>query len=340
MSCEAASILSFMRSVCPRRRAILKGSARVALIAMLPWPAAARAQAADRTIAFVDIDRPGARESFERMRRALAARRLPGRFGVELRFVATDQTDAAALAALPGVLASLAPAAVIATSVPTAKVVASTGIPAVFFGRGDPVQQGLVRSRQKPGGSMTGYSAMPPPVEKMLELIADAFPASREIGVLADAQFFEIFPDLAPLEAAARALGQRMRWLRLDALGDIERAAHAMKRCDALAVTYCAVAFLHSEALARAINTLRIPAVYASTRNVRDGGLLGFEPDVRDAADSFARQLEAILSGVPAGDIPVERPRLYRLSLNAATARATGIRIAPSVVKRADLVVA
>ena len=100
------------------------------------------------------------------------------------------------------------------------------------------------------------------------------------------------------------------------------------------------VAFLHSQSLARGINTLRIPALYASTRNVRDGGLLGFEPDVTDAADSFARQLEAILSGVPAGDIPVERPRIYRLSLNAATARATGIRIAASVVKRADLVIA
>lgn len=329
-----------MRSVCPRRRAILAAAAGATALAALPWHARARAPQAERTIAFVDIDRPGARESFERMRRALAARRLPERFGVELRFVATDQTDAAALAALPGVLASLAPAAVIATSVPAAKVVASTGIPAVFFARGDPVQLGLVRSRQKPGAGMTGYFAPPPMMEKLLELAADAFPGRREVGVIVDRQFLEFFADRAAVEAAAHGLRMRVRVLRLDALGEIARVTPAMKQCEALVLPYTVVPFLHSEALARHVNGLRIPAVYASTRNVRDGGLLGFEPDVRDAADSFARQLEAILSGVRAGDIPVERPRLYRLSLNAATARATGIRVAASVVKRADLVIA
>lgn len=328
-----------MRSVCPRRRAILTAAAGAAALAALPWPARARAPQAQRTIAFVDIDRPGARESFERMRYALAARRLPERFGVTLRFVATDQGDPAALAALPDVLESLAPAAVIATSLPTAKVVASTGIPAVFFARGDPVRLGLVRSRQKPGASMTGYSAMPPLMEKMLELVADAFPGRREVGVIVDRPFLEFFADRTAVEAAARGLGMRVRVLQMDALDEIGRVTPSMKQCEALVLPYTVVPFLHSEALARHVNGLRIPAVYASTRNVRDGGLLGFEPDVRDAADSFARQLEAILSGVPAGDIPVERPRIYRLSLNAATARATGIRVAASVVKRADLVI-
>lgn len=315
---------------------------RAALAAIAARPALALSEPAtpaQRLIAFVDIVLPYARQGYERMQRTIAERGLPARFGAQLRFVPTNQTDPKSLAALPDTIRALRPAAIVATSVPTARAVRELGIPAVFFSRGDPVALGLVNSFRRPGGNLTGYAAIPPSVDKMLEILADAFPRLREIGVVIDRYFPGLLAGDAALHAAARSRGMRLHVLQADSLEDLRAlTSRSMARLNGLVVTYGVVPFLHSAPVVELINSLGIPAIYGSSRNVRDGGLIGFEADIAEAADSFGRQLEAILGGTRAGDIPVERPRIYRLSVNLGAARKAGLRVSPAFLKRADIV--
>jgi putative ABC transport system substrate-binding protein len=56
---------------------------------------------------------------------------------------------------------------------------ATTSIPIVLLGVGDPVAEGLVASLAHPGGNITGLSAFTPElIGKRLELLKQAVPGS------------------------------------------------------------------------------------------------------------------------------------------------------------------
>jgi len=81
----------------------------------------------------------------------------------------------------------------------------------------------------------------------------------------------------------------------------------------------------------------RLPAVYASMEF--NGGLVVYGvnyPDQYRRAASFA---DRIFKGTPPGDLPVERPTKFELTINLRTARALGLTIPPSLLQRADQVI-
>jgi ABC-type uncharacterized transport system substrate-binding protein len=62
---------------------------------------------------------------------------------------------------------------------------ATTSVPVVFTGVGDPVADGLVTSLARPGGNVTGLSLFSPElVGKLLELAKEVVPAVRRVALL------------------------------------------------------------------------------------------------------------------------------------------------------------
>jgi putative ABC transport system substrate-binding protein len=323
------------------RRAVLGrglGLAASMLIGAQVW---ARPQTAPRRIvAYLDIDRPGAREAYARFLRAVDERQLRDRFGIDPMFVAVDQTSPAEVAALPARIRELRPFALVATSLPTIGVARDLGISTVFFCPPDPVSTGFVQSLRRPGGTMTGYTGRLGMVDKMLEALADGFPRAKAVAVLVDGVYARTVTSEAEIRRIAREQHVEAEVVRIDTLDLWERfASRELARFDALAIPYTVVPFLHGDRMIGEINRRRVPALFQSTRLVRAGGLMGVEADVSEGSAVFARQIEAIARGVPPGEIPVERARLFRLSLNLATARASGLRFPASLIKRADLIV-
>jgi putative tryptophan/tyrosine transport system substrate-binding protein len=100
--------------------------------------------------------------------------------------------------------------AVIVTVNTTAAVpakAATTTIPIVFVGGGDPVALGLVTSLNRPGGNITGFSTFTGELSpKRLQLLRELIPNAAVFGVLADPANPFTPSLIADLQVAARTL--------------------------------------------------------------------------------------------------------------------------------------
>jgi putative ABC transport system substrate-binding protein len=100
---------------------------------------------------------------------------------------------------------------------------ATSTVPVVMAASGDPVGTGLVTSLSRPGGNITGLSAIVGELApKRLELVREIVPALGRIAVLANTSNDAVRGDWAVIETAARSLGVQSQLLDLrksDALG-------------------------------------------------------------------------------------------------------------------------
>ena len=135
---------------------------------------------------------------------------------------------------------------IVTRGTPAAKAVknATSTVPVVMMASGDPVGVGLVTSLARPGGNITGLSAIVGELSpKRLELIREIVPGLARIAVLANTSNDAVRRDWARIETAARSLGVQSQLLDLresDALGPTFDDASA-RRADALVVVIDAI---------------------------------------------------------------------------------------------------
>ena len=90
------------------------------------------------------------------------------------------------------------------------------------------------------------------------------------------------------------------------------------------------------DALAKLAAKHRLPAIYNRREFAEAGGLLAYGPDFSDNYRRAATYVDRILKGAKPGDLPVEQPVKFELSINLKTAKALGIAIPESLMRRAD----
>jgi putative ABC transport system substrate-binding protein len=218
----------------------------------------------------------------------------------------------------------------------------SKGIPVVFGFSGDPVEAKLVKSLARPDTNFTGITYLASAlVGKRIEFLKEALPGIQRIGILARPQHPGEPVERMASEEAARQLGLAVSYFPITAVAQIEPAFTGMReaKCDALVVFPDAIMYRNRELISQLAAVARLPAVSGWSSFADSGLLFNYGPNLRDIYRSLASYVDRILRGAAPGNLPVDLPRSIELVVNLRTARALGIKIAQSVLVRADRVI-
>ena len=215
-------------------------------------------------------------------------------------------------------------------------------IPIVMVYVFDPVRDGLVASLGRPGGNVTGLTAVVSLglVGKRLELLKEVVPTTSRVAVLSDAYPIDA-ADWNDMQAAARVLALRLLSLGVGSPNEFEAAFASMtrERASALLVLPFPLSYAHPGRIADLAATNRLPAVYPFRESVEAGGLMAYAANAPDMFRRAAYFVDKILKGAKPADLPVEQPTKFELVINLKTAKALGLTIPPSLLQRADQVI-
>jgi len=225
-------------------------------------------------------------------------------------------------------LVNLQPDVILAHGTPVAAALQreTRTIPIVFVTVADPVGDGFVAS-----------------LGKLLELLTEIAPNVKRAAIMFN-------PDTAPgggsyylhaFEVAARLL--KVEPIASPVHGDaqIEQAitSHGREPRGGLVVMGDPFMLVHRAPTILQAARNNVPAVYFNAAFVKDGGLLSYGPDIGDIFRRAAPYVDRILRGAKPGELPVQVPTKFEMSVNVKTAKALGLAVPPSILLRADEVI-
>jgi putative ABC transport system substrate-binding protein len=219
---------------------------------------------------------------------------------------------------------------------------ATSTIPIVFTGGGDPVKYGLVASLARPGGNATGAINFSPVVTaKRLELLRQLLPAGSTIAVLINPTDPNNEAVLREVQEAARALGQPIHVENAGSERDFDAAFAEIKQHQDSALFVIADP-LYTSRRARLVALAEenaIPASYAFREFPLAGGLMSYGADLLDVHRQAGVYTGRILKGAKPADLPVQQPTKFNLVINRKTANSLRLEIPPKILALADEVI-
>jgi putative ABC transport system substrate-binding protein len=216
---------------------------------------------------------------------------------------------------------------------------ASSSIPVVMAGIGDPVGAGVVTSLARPGGRVTGLTLMAPELAaKRLELARETLPGLARVAILWNPNNASVALRFRETAAAAGVMGLRLDSIEARQPGDLGKGVQAAARAGAKALLTTEDQFMsaHLAEIMRLAMRHRMPAISGLREYADAGGLMSYGPNQLDLWRRAAWYVDRILAGAKPADLPVEQPTRFELVINLKTAKALDLTIPPSVLARAD----
>ncbi|MFL6796614.1 MAG: ABC transporter substrate-binding protein [Xanthobacteraceae bacterium] len=219
---------------------------------------------------------------------------------------------------------------------------ASSTIPIVFTGGGDPVKLGLVASLARPGGTATGVVNISTEVTaKRLELLREMVPNAITIAVLLNPTIPQADEQLREIEHAARATAQRTHVVNASTERDLDAAFAdiAQQRVGALFVAGDPFFTSRRARLVALAAQNAIPASYSFRDFPLAGGLMSYGADLLDVHRQAGLYAGRILKGTKPADLPVLQPTKFDFVMNLKTARNLGLDVPSKLLAIADEVI-
>ena len=218
---------------------------------------------------------------------------------------------------------------------------ATTSIPIVMGGVGDPVRAGFITSLSRPGRNITGVSLLNQELwPKRLELIKEVVPGATRVAVVSapDPQHAE---SLKLLLTAAPRFGLELRNVLVRNQGDLDPIFTEIGRgrADAILVQPSPDIDEWRSRIAQLAEKHHLPSMFALRQYTDAGGLMSYGADLFGLQRNVAAYVDKILKGAKPGDLPVEQPTKFELVINLKTAKALGLKIPQSLLSRADQVI-
>jgi putative ABC transport system substrate-binding protein len=242
-------------------------------------------------------------------------------------------------------LVSSAPDLIVASSTPVLLALkqATRTIPIVICLVNDPVRQGLVASRARPGGNITGFTFLDfPIIGKWLEMLKEIAPGVSRIT-------FMFSPPTAPWSPfflrefgpAPASLAVELSETPVHDDAEIEATVTAFAREPGAGLIVAPDPFMntHRRLVMALAERYRLPAIYGFRKYVTEGGLMSYGPDTADIVQRSASYVDRILKGEKPANLPVQNPTKYELAVNLKTAKALGLKIPDRLLALADEVI-
>jgi len=219
---------------------------------------------------------------------------------------------------------------------------ATPTIPIIFVSGDDPVQSGLVRSLNEPGGNVTGVvffnSAL---AAKRIEILHELLPSASVIAYLVNPNGPNAAQETNDVLTAASKLGLTIHVLDASTEREIDETQTKLSQLHASALLTQADPFLGGQrariiALA-ARNAL--PVFGSIPEYVNEGAVISYSTSNRDAYRQASIYVARVLKGESPANLPVTQPTKFELTINLNAAKALGLTVPPSLIARADEVI-
>jgi putative ABC transport system substrate-binding protein len=217
---------------------------------------------------------------------------------------------------------------------------ATATVPIVFAGGGDPVQEGLVASLNRPGSNVTGIVFLTGLLgAKRLELLRQLAPKATVVALLVQRDTPQSKAERIELEAAAQGIVQQLLVLEASSDQDLETAFAIMAARGVGALLAGSGPFLysHRERIVMLAAHYKLPATYSEV--ALDGGLMSYGTSLTDALRQAGIYAGRILKGDKPANLPVMQATKFELVLNLRTAKMLGLEIPATLLALADEVI-
>jgi putative tryptophan/tyrosine transport system substrate-binding protein len=230
---------------------------------------------------------------------------------------------------------------IVVTTTPAAQAGknATTTVPIVLLGLGDPVATGLVTSLARPGGNVTGLTSMSSGLAaKRLELLKEAVPTVSRVLVLTYMVDPIAAPQVKELEGASGSLGVKLLVRDIRTADDLSAAfdSGARERVDGVLATAESIFVAERKRLVGLAAQHRLPGLYPYRQVVDAGGLMAYDAYTSNLKAGTAEYVHKILKGANPSDLPVQQPTKFELIINLKTAKTLGLTLPPTLLARAD----
>ena len=220
---------------------------------------------------------------------------------------------------------------------------ATQTIPIVFSLGSNPVEVGLVTSLSRPGGNLTGLTALQTAVTaKRLEIVHELLPKATRIAFLVNPVNRALAEaDTKEARETARNLGLNLFVLNASSPSEIDAAFATLVReqTDALLTNSESYFMIQRDQLAALAARHAVPTMYAFRENALAGGLMSYGSNFLHATRRLGLYTGRVLNGEKPADLPVQQATDIELIINQKAAKALGINVPQALISRADEVI-
>jgi putative ABC transport system substrate-binding protein len=230
---------------------------------------------------------------------------------------------------------------IVTSGAPTALAAkgATSTIPIVMAGFPDPVGVGLVASLARPGGNVTGFSAIGTELNtKRLEILKDSVPRLTRVGILGPAtgvQWKKIRPTALHLKLNLEEIETQPNPKGLESAFQTAK----QKQVGAIMIPAGRLFFPERKRIVELADKYRLPAIYPQKEYVDEGGLMSYGADFTDGYRLAAVYVDKILKGAKPTDLPVQQATKFEFVINLKAAKQIGLTIPPDLLARANIVI-
>jgi len=229
-------------------------------------------------------------------------------------------------------------------------------IPIVMTYPGDPVAVGIVASRERPGGNVTGVSGMTTELGgKWLELLKETVPGISRVAVLGN-RGFENERTWKAMQVVARSLRVELQPAEVGLApfvpGVPGMSSYNVDRKVGAALTWAtrgqaeALVVLPGSDFAENLGYIaevalrkRLASIFWRADFAEAGGLMAYGANPAEQFRRAAYVVDKILKGAKPAELPVEQPKKFELVINLKTAKEIGVKIPDKMLTWADRVI-